>query len=102
LHAGETWILGEGEGMGTIRRFWITMSERIPAAMRGVVIRMYWDGAETPAVEAPIGDFFGNPLGRCYTVAAAWYDNPEGRNWNMDIPMPFRSGFRITVTNESP
>jgi hypothetical protein len=102
LKAGDTWTLAEGKGMGTIRRLWFTMSDRGPSLLRGIVLRLYWDGAATPAVEAPLGDFFGNPLGRCFRFSNAWFNNPEGRNWNCCLPMPFRKSFRITATNESP
>jgi len=102
LKAGETWILGAGEGMGTIRRIWMTVSDWTPECLRGVVLRMYWDKAEKPAVEVPLGDFFCNPLGRRHAFNNAWFNNPENRNWNSTIPMPFRTAFRIEVTNESP
>jgi hypothetical protein len=102
LKRGETWVIAESQGMGTVRRIWMTMSDRTPALMRGIVLRMYWDGASEPAVEAPLGDFFGNPLGRNFVFSNAWFNNPEGRNWNCTMPMPFRTGFKMTVTNESP
>jgi hypothetical protein len=102
LKAGETWVLGEGQGNGTIRRMWITVSQWTPAILRGLVLRMYWDGAKKPAVEAPLADFFGNALGRRFAFASEWFNNPEKRNWNTTLPMPFRKSFRITVTNESP
>ena len=102
MKSGETWVLAEGQGSGTVRRMWFTSEERGPAMLRGVVLRMYWDGAELPAVEVPIGDFCGNPLGRTAVFENAWFDNPEGRNLNCRVPMPFRRSFKITTTNESP
>ena len=102
LKAGEMWILGEGAGTGTIRRMWVTVSDWTKESLRGVVLRMYWDGAKKPAVEAPLADFFGNSHGRRFVFSSAWFNNPEGRNWNTSLPMPFRKSFRITVTNESP
>ena len=102
LKAGECLVMAHGEGMGTIRRMWITISELSPELVRGIVLRMYWDGEEKPAVETPIGDFFCQPLGRPVAFQNAWFDNPEAKSFNCRIPMPFREGFRITVTNESP
>ncbi len=99
--AGESFTMAHGEGRGMVRRMWITISERTPEMLRGIVLRMYWDGAEKPAVEAPIGDFFCQPLGRMAAFENAWFDNPEGRSFNCRIPMPFRKGFKITATNES-
>jgi hypothetical protein len=101
LKAGETWVLGNGEGTGTIRRMWFTLSERCPETLRGIVLRLWWDGAERPAVEAPLADFFCNAHGRSHIFANRWFNNPENRNWNSTVPMPFRKSFRIEVTNES-
>ncbi|MCX5660206.1 MAG: DUF2961 domain-containing protein [Planctomycetota bacterium] len=102
LKAGETWTLAEARGTGTVRRIWITMSQRDIAGLRGLTIRAFWDGQEKPAIEAPIGDFFGCPLGRNLIFESAWFNNPEGRSYNSFIPMPFRTGFKITVSNDSP
>jgi hypothetical protein len=101
LGPGETWTLLDVDGPGTIRRIWITLMERTPEFLRGIVVRMYWDGAETPAVEAPLGDFFCCPLGRMPVFANAWFDTAEGRNFNTSLPMPFRAHVRVTVTNET-
>jgi len=101
VQPGQTLVLAEGEGRGTIRHLWITLGERSPKMLRGCVIRFYWDGATTPAVEAPLADFFACPLGRMSAFASQWFDTAEGRNFNCLLPMPFRKGFRVTVTNES-
>ncbi|MDQ3805627.1 MAG: DUF2961 domain-containing protein [Acidobacteriota bacterium] len=62
---------------------------------------MYWDGAERPAVSAPLGDFFGVGLGRMAKFESALFSNPEGRSFNCVVPMPFRTGMRIVMTNET-
>lgn len=102
LAPGETLVMAHATGMGTVRRLWMTICDRTPAMLRGIVLRMYWDGMEKPAVEAPLGDFFCQPLGQTAVFENAWFDNPEGRSFNCRIPMPFRTGFKITATNESP
>ena len=73
IKAGETWVLAEGKGMGTIRRIWVTLADRGYKMMRGLVLRMYWDGCDKPAVEAPLGDFFGNSLGRQFVFSNAYF-----------------------------
>ena len=55
----------------------------------------YWDGADRPAVSAPLGDFYGTGLGRLAPFQSALFTNPEGRSFNSFVPMPFRTGMRI-------
>src|SRR3712207_1226606 len=79
----------------------MTFPDRSPRMLRGLRIDMYWDGAATPAVSAPVGDFFGQGLGRMVTFESVFFSNPEGRSFNATIPMPFRTGMRIVMVNET-
>jgi hypothetical protein len=102
LKAGEARTLAEVKsGSGMVRRIWMTLNDRSPQMLRGLRIDMYWDGAKTPAVSAPVGDFFGVGLGRIVPFQSALFSSPEGRSFNASIPMPFRNGMRIVLTNES-
>ena len=102
LPAGAALVLAEASGTsGIIRRIWATISDRTPPVMRGLRIDIYWDGAATPAVSAPFGDFFGQSLGRCQTFQSCFFSNPENKSFNCCIPMPFRSGFKMVLSNES-
>ena len=101
VEPGETKILLDFQGSGTIRRMWIALPSRDPISLRSYVIRIYWDGAEKPAVEAPFGDFFGAVLGRPTAFHGAFFSNMEGRSFNSFVPMPFRTSAKVTFTNES-
>lgn len=101
LKAGESFVLAQAEGSGTVRRIWITINDRTPEMLRGLKLEMFWDGASTPAVHAPIGDFFCAPLGELPTFENALFSSPEGRSFNCCIPMPFKKGMKIVATNES-
>jgi len=101
VKAGETITLMEAPGAGVVHRMWCTLGERNPQAMRALRLDMYWDAAKTPAVSVPFGDFFCAILGRTTTFENEFYSNPEGKSFNEHIPMPFRNGARITITNES-
>jgi len=102
LKAGESKVLAHAENTsGTIRRIWVTINDRSPQMLRGLRLDLYWDGTGRPAVSAPLGDFFGQGLGRCITFQAALFSNPEGRSFNCCVPMPFRTGMKIVVTNET-
>ena len=69
--------------------------------LRGLRLDMYWDGARTPAVSAPLGDFFGVGIGSIVPFHSAIFSSPEGRSFNVSVPMPFRNGMRIVLMNES-
>jgi hypothetical protein len=101
VSAGETVVLMEAAGSGTVRRIWMTLSDRSPKALRSYVLRMYWDNSDKPAVEVPLGDFFGAILGEMRPFEAELFSSPEGRSLNSTVPMPFRTAARITFTNES-
>jgi hypothetical protein len=102
LKAGESRTLAEvASGSGVVRRMWMTLLDRSPKMLRGLRLSMYWDGAKTPAVDAPLGDFFRVGLGRVVPFEAALFSSPEGRSFNASVPMPFRKGMRIVLTNET-
>jgi len=102
LKAGEAKVLAHAEeSSGTVRRIWMTINDRSPLMLRGLRLDMYWDGADRPAVSAPLGDFFGQGLGCTFTFQSALFSNPEGRSFNCCVPMPFRTGMKIVVTNET-
>jgi hypothetical protein len=64
---------------------------------------MYWDGETNPSVEAPVGDFFGQGWDESYPFAALpLAAGPrEGRAMVSYFPMPFASGARIEIENDS-
>ena len=101
IAAGKELVLADIQGSGTIRRIWGTLYQRTPGALRGLKIEMYWDGAKTPAVQAPIGDFFCHSLGHMVTFENACFYSPEGRSFNCIVPMPFRKSAKIVLVNES-
>ncbi|HMD84188.1 MAG TPA: glycoside hydrolase family 172 protein [Terriglobia bacterium] len=102
LKAGEQVVLAEVRGAsGTVRRIWATISDRSPAMLRGLKIEMFWDGSTKPAVSAPFGDFFGQGSGHMSAFESALFASPEARSFNCYVPMPFRSGMKIVLSNES-
>jgi Protein of unknown function (DUF2961) len=95
-------VLAEAKNTsGMVRRIWMTMPDRTPQMLRGLRLEMFWDGAASPAVSAPVGDFFGVGLGQMAQFESAFFSNPEGRSLNCFVPMPFRRGMRIVMLNES-
>lgn len=97
---GATETLLDTPGPGCVRHIWLTSHDMKPDALRSIVLRMYWEGSEVPAVEAPLGDFFGVAHGVPVPMYSDFVLMQEGRGFNCYIPMPFASHARITVTNE--
>ena len=90
------------KGAGIVQRMWMSGTIAKNAEQRrAVVINMYWDNSEKPAVSAPIGDFFGVGLGLMAEFDNELFSNPEGRSFNFTIPMPYRKAAKIEVVNES-
>ncbi len=105
LQPGETRTLADIAGSGLIRHIWITVpaqTEQDWFVYCDLVLRMYWDGEESPSVEAPLGDFFLCGFGAYYPVSSQPIAVYPAGGFNCWLPMPFRRGARITVANEHP
>ncbi|WP_373055868.1 glycoside hydrolase family 172 protein [Zunongwangia sp. H14] len=101
INAGESISLLDIDGSGTVQRIWLTFSDRSPEMLRSLVINMYWDNKEKPAVSVPIGDFFGVGLGKRVPFESTFFADPEGRSFVCYIPMPFKEGAKIEIVNQS-
>ena len=101
IPAGQSLELGRIEGSGVIRRLWMTVSDRSPRMLRALRLDIYWDGASTPAVSVPLGDFFGLGLDGARPFESELFSSPEGRSFVSVVPMPFHRGARLVVRNES-
>jgi hypothetical protein len=101
IEPGKSVSLLDVDGSGIINRIWITVSDRSPEMLRSLKLEMFWDHETEPAVSAPLGDFFGVGLGKTASFSNACFADPEGRSFISYIPMPFKKGATIRVTNES-
>ncbi len=97
---GETLTLLDEAGPGTITHIWITIASDEQFHLKKLVLRMYWDGEESPSVEAPIGDFFGLGNGEYFRYESAVLAVASDKALNSFFPMPFQKHGRIAVTNE--
>lgn len=103
------------EGSGTIRALYVALTDRANPrtlyALHGCILRLYWDGQKTPAVEAPLVDFFGSGFERTgYGDVAMGTDRllelplPDRRAGESTFlysyfPMPFSNGATIEIEN---
>lgn len=95
--AGEERVLMEKQGSGAISELeWIpeTLEE---SALRSLRLRLWWDGKEKPAVDVPVGDFFGGaPV---YAHVRTLPITMERGRFSCRFYMPFSSGMRLAVYN---
>jgi hypothetical protein len=101
ITAGSSKEILNFNGCGTIRRMWFTFRPWTQNMLRSLVIDIYWDHASKPAVSVPMGDFFAQGLAQPVTFQSALFTNPEGRSLNCYVPMPFRTGARVVLRNQS-
>ena len=76
--------------------------------LRKTVLRIYWDRDPKPAIECPLGEFFGTGFGDRLpgrdrkSVAMKYAAVPFGMTdgfYYFRLPMPFRKSARITIEN---
>lgn len=93
-------LMDVSDSAGIIHRIWITIPDRSQKDLRSLRLEMFWDGEDKPAVSVPLGDFFGHLNGDMATFENGLFSSPEGRSFNCFVPMPFKKGAKITLTNE--
>ncbi len=91
------------DGPGAVRRLRLrveapTEPPARDAALRGVVLRMHFDGASVAQVEAPLGDFFGAAPGVIPYGSQPMRVAPDG-TMTCDFVMPFRARAAIELEN---
>lgn len=104
LRVGTTTI-ADIDGPGVIRHIWFTLprtSGGDPFVLRNLVLRITWDDAGDPAVEVPIGDFFGCGFGERVTYSSAVMAVAPTGGMNCYLAMPFRKRAVIEIVNEHP
>ncbi len=95
IEPGQTFELASIDGPGLIQQIWMTPTGK----WRYLILRVYWDGCEHPAIECPVGDFFACGWGEyAHVNSLAVCVNP-GSAFNCYWPMPFRKRCRITMEN---
>lgn len=95
LPAGRVTTIMDVDGPGQIQQIWMTLA----GVWRWNILRIYWDGAEHPSVECPVGDFFACGWGKYAPLVSQPVCVNPGSAFNCYWPMPFRQHCRITIEN---
>lgn len=95
---GQTETLMDVKGSGSIREMFITTDHQ---RLSELVLRIYWDGEETPSVESPLGALFCMGHDSCHHAVTSQTVHvvPRG-GLNCYWMMPFSKSVRITLTHE--
>ena len=99
LAPGETVVLADIAGPGTVRHIWMTFPPARPETMRALTLEVFYDGANQPSISVPALDFFGLPHGRPVAYHSALTSVQEGRGYNAYFPMPFQDHIRLEFRN---
>ncbi|MDX9753043.1 MAG: DUF2961 domain-containing protein, partial [bacterium] len=95
VNAKSTFTMAEIEGPGAIQHIWLTPTGN----WRFSILRIYWDGEETPSVECPLGDFFACGWGQYSQLSSLAVCVNPGSAFNCYWTMPFRKKAKITMEN---
>jgi hypothetical protein len=104
IKAGETATLADIDGPGKITHIWMTQG----GGYRDCLLKITWDGAASPSVLVPLGDFFGlghaivNSYQSLLFTASTGRPNQfeAGCALNCYAPMHFRKSAKIELVNE--
>lgn len=101
IEPGETVVLANLDGPGEIQHIWFTIGAYERRYPRSMVFRIYWDGADSPSVETPLGDFFAAGNGMRANVSTLPIEvTSYGRALNCYWKMPFFKNAKLTMTND--
>jgi hypothetical protein len=100
VEPGKEATLLEVTGSGVITHIWFTINSKDPMHLKNLVLRAWWDGENTPSIEAPIGDFYGLGLGEYFLYQSSLLAVAPVKALNAYFKMPFAKSARLTLTNE--
>ena len=98
LESGKSVTLFESDQGGRIAGLRISPASALAGKARGLLLKMYWDGAEEPAVLCPAGDFFGYGWGK--PAMTSLFVGTKDDTAYCYYPMPFERSARIELVSE--
>lgn len=91
-------LIYDNNGDGQIKVLIFNTQDLSYAALQRLQLRIFWDGASTPAVDVPFTHFFNQ--GTKEKDYHAFFMGKEGNIYTCKIPMPFKS-VKITMQNNN-
>lgn len=107
IEDGTTAVIAEMSGAGCITHIWVTVGGP-KNYLRGLILRAYWDGEESPSINCPLGDFFniGHGIARPFSCIPFNMTGGSGKfgdnsAMNCYFQMPYGNGARLEIVNET-
>ncbi|MDT7543104.1 MAG: hypothetical protein QOE33_3008 [Acidobacteriota bacterium] len=98
LAAGQSVTVFETRQPGRIVGLKLGPAQAFAGKGRDIVLKIYWDGESRPAIECPVGDFFGYSYGQP-AIKSLVLGTSDGMNY-IYLPMPFDHSARVELVSE--
>lgn len=101
LEAHSKMLLADLKGPGIIQHIHTTRHVPKELFARGIVLEIWFDDAQEPAVMSPLADFFGDGCNGESMEFSSLFIECAPWSYNCYIPMPFRSRARVYLRNDT-
>jgi hypothetical protein len=98
IAGGDSLIVADLAGPGVVRQLSVRMEAATDAELAALRLRVHYDGEPAPAIDVPVGDFFGAGRQRApYRSLPLGTDGPDG--FYCYWPLPFHRAVRVGLHN---
>lgn len=101
LEAGKSMRVADLVGPGIINQIHVTRHQPKEIAARGVVLEIWFDDADVPAVHCPLADFFGDGCNGKSEYFTSLFIECAPWSYNCYIPMPFKTRAQVYLRNDT-
>ena len=100
MEPGRGWSWSpQAKGPGAVRELKLRLqAESLDVALRGCLLRIFFDGSQRPQVEAPVGDFFASGPGVNPYASLPFTVDPDG-SMTCRFVMPYQQSVRLEMVN---
>ncbi|MGB2958926.1 MAG: DUF2961 domain-containing protein [Bacteroidota bacterium] len=101
LEANTSIVIADIDGPAVITHIHTTRHWPADTMARGVVLQIFFDDAEEPAVNCPLADFFGDGCNGKSMYFSSTLIECAPWSYNAYIPMPFKKRARVVLRNDT-
>lgn len=94
----EEFVCADIKGMGEVLHIWMTLEERF---LPKLTLKVFYDNSSEPSICCPLGKFFCVGHDQRTLVTSLMVNVNPGIGLNSFWSMPFRKGFKLSVTNDN-